>query len=60
MCFACWPERANASNFQFNGALIDMAKDAVIRNVEIIGEASHNIEQHYPADTGLRQARDER
>lgn len=26
----------------------DMAQDAVIRNLEIIGEASHNIEQHYP------------
>lgn len=25
-----------------------MAQDAVIRNVEIIGEASHNIEMHYP------------
>lgn len=27
----------------------EMAQDAVIRNFEIIGEASHNIEQHYPA-----------
>ncbi len=26
----------------------DMAQDAVIRNFEIIGEASHNIEMHYP------------
>lgn len=26
----------------------EMAQDAVIRNLEIIGEASHNIEQHYP------------
>jgi len=26
----------------------EMAQDAVIRNVEIIGEASHNIEQHHP------------
>lgn len=26
----------------------DMVQDAVIRNFEIIGEASHNIEQHYP------------
>lgn len=26
----------------------EMAQDAVIRNFEIIGEASHNIEQHYP------------
>lgn len=26
----------------------DMAQDAVIRNFEIIGEASHNIEGHYP------------
>ena len=25
-----------------------MTQDAVIRNFEIIGEASHNIEQHYP------------
>jgi len=26
----------------------EMAQDAVIRNIEIIGEASHNIEEHYP------------
>jgi uncharacterized protein with HEPN domain len=26
-----------------------MAQDAVIRNLEIIGEASHNIDIHYPA-----------
>jgi len=26
----------------------EMAQDAVIRNFEIIGEASHNIEAHYP------------
>lgn len=26
----------------------EMAQDAVIRNIEIIGEASHNIEVHYP------------
>ncbi len=26
----------------------EMAQDAVIRNLEIIGEASHNIEQHHP------------
>lgn len=26
----------------------DMAQDAVIRNLEIIGEASHNIEHRYP------------
>jgi uncharacterized protein with HEPN domain len=25
-----------------------MAQDAVIRNLEIIGEASHNIERDYP------------
>lgn len=25
-----------------------MAQDAVIRNFEIIGEASHNIDTHYP------------
>lgn len=25
-----------------------MAQDAVIRNLEVIGEASHNIETHYP------------
>lgn len=27
----------------------EMAQDAVIRNLEIVGEASHNIECHYPA-----------
>jgi uncharacterized protein with HEPN domain len=26
-----------------------MVQDAVIRNFEIIGEASHNIDIHYPA-----------
>nr|WP_255504251.1 DUF86 domain-containing protein [Cupriavidus sp. UME77] len=26
----------------------EMAQDAVIRNIEIIGEASHNVEDHYP------------
>lgn len=26
----------------------DMAQDAVIRNLEIIGEASFNIQKHYP------------
>lgn len=26
-----------------------MIQDAVIRNIEIIGEASHNIEKRYPA-----------
>ena len=26
----------------------EMARDAVIRNFEIIGEACHNIETHYP------------
>lgn len=26
----------------------EMAQDAVVRNIEIIGEASHNIEDHYP------------
>ena len=26
----------------------DMTQDAVIRNFEIIGEASHNIQDHYP------------
>lgn len=26
----------------------EMTQDAVIRNFEIIGEASHNIEVHYP------------
>jgi uncharacterized protein with HEPN domain len=32
-----------------NGFLQDeMAQDAVIRNLEIIGEASHNIERDYP------------
>ena len=27
----------------------EMAQDAVIRNIEIINEASHNIERDYPA-----------
>lgn len=27
---------------------IDLVQDAVIRNFEIIGEASNNIEKHYP------------
>lgn len=27
----------------------EMTQDAVIRNLEIIGEASHNIERDYPA-----------
>lgn len=26
----------------------EMAQDAVIRNLEIIGEASHNVEDHFP------------
>ena len=26
----------------------EMVQDAVVRNFEIIGEASHNIETHYP------------
>lgn len=26
-----------------------LVQDAVIRNIEIIGEASHNIEKHFPA-----------
>ncbi len=26
----------------------EMAQDAVVRNFEIIGEASHNIENHFP------------
>ncbi len=26
----------------------EMSQDAVIRNFEVIGEASHNIEVHYP------------
>lgn len=25
-----------------------LVQDAVVRNLEVIGEASHNIEQHYP------------
>ena len=29
-----------------------MAQDAIIRNLEIIGEASHNIEIHYPEFAG--------
>jgi len=34
----------------------EMAQDAVIRNIEIIGEASHNIEVHFPdfAAAGIR------
>lgn len=35
-----------------NGFLQDeMTQDAVIRNLEIIGEASHNIERDYPEFT---------
>lgn len=30
----------------------EMVQDAVIRNFEIIGEASHNIETHYPELAG--------
>ena len=26
----------------------EMAQDAILRNIEIIGEASHNIERNYP------------
>jgi uncharacterized protein with HEPN domain len=26
----------------------EMVQDAVVRNFEIIGEASHNIDEHYP------------
>ena len=26
----------------------ELIQDAVIRNIEVIGEASHNIEKHYP------------
>ena len=34
-----------------------MVQDAVIRNLEIIGEASHNIEKHFPDfSTTLRTA----
>lgn len=29
----------------------EMVQDAVIRNLEIIGEASNNIQKHYPAFT---------
>ena len=29
----------------------EMVQDAVIRNLEIIGEASHNIENHFPEYT---------
>lgn len=28
-----------------------LVQDAVIRNLEVIGEASHNIEKHFPAFT---------
>lgn len=34
----------------------EMAQDAVIRNFEIIGEASHNIEQHHPEFARLPDA----
>ena len=30
----------------------EMVQDAVIRNIEIIGEAAHNIEKHHPAFAG--------
>ena len=33
-----------------------MAQDAVIRNIEIIGEASNNIEKHYPEFTAANPA----
>ncbi|WP_201766960.1 HepT-like ribonuclease domain-containing protein [Chrysiogenes arsenatis] len=26
----------------------EITQDAVVRNIEIIGEASHNIQKHYP------------
>ncbi len=32
-----------------------MAQDAVIRNLEVIGEASHNIEVHFPAFAASHQ-----
>ena len=32
----------------------EMAQDAVIRNLEIIGEASHNIEEHFPEFAAAR------
>lgn len=32
---------------QFHGS--DMVQDAVIRNLEVVGEASRNIQRHHPA-----------
>ena len=40
----CYTEDMSEMAFLEN----QMAQDAVIRNFEIIGEASHNIETHYP------------
>lgn len=31
----------------------EMVQDAVIRNIEVIGEASHNIEKYYPEFAAL-------
>lgn len=40
----CYTEDMSEMAFLEN----QMAQDAVIRNFEIIGEASHNVETHYP------------
>ncbi len=39
-----YTKNINLDNFLKN----DLTQDAVIRNIEIIGEASHNIEVHFP------------
>lgn len=39
-----YTESLNEASFLQN----EMVQDAVIRNLEIIGEASHNIDSHYP------------
>ncbi len=39
-----YAEALDESTFLHN----EMAQDAILRNIEIIGEASHNIERDYP------------
>ena len=39
-----YAEALDESTFLHN----EMAQDAILRNIEIIGEASHNIERNYP------------
>jgi uncharacterized protein with HEPN domain len=41
---ARYTEGLSQQSFLANG----LVQDAVIRNLEVIGEASHNIELHYP------------